>query len=240
VARFLRRTLAEFKGVVSRDVTSDRIDLKDSPRALREAMGLSTASHLHVVYSLPLPAGNPVYLNRTHPAVAGLASYVLDTTLDELGGGKARRCGAIRTTAVATRTTLLLLRLRFHVHTVRGNVSTAQLAEECRLLAFTGAPSTAERVADEEAERLLEVAPDFNILPEQARDAVRKVVSELASLHPLLETVVKERADGLLHAHIRVRADAQIKSIRYKVEPEMPPDILGIYVCLPVPKGGTQ
>ena len=50
---------------------------------------------------------------RTHPVVAGLAGYLLDTALDCHAQSPAARCGAIRTTAVEMTTTVLLVRHRF-------------------------------------------------------------------------------------------------------------------------------
>jgi hypothetical protein len=39
--------------------------------------------------------------------------------------------------------------------------------------------------------------------------------------------------DELLDAHRRVRTAAATKGVRYRVEPQLPPDVLGIYVYLP-------
>ncbi len=50
-------------------------------------------------FELPVRDGE-LYLSRTHPFVEGLASYVMDTALDPLGEGVARRCGVIRTARV--------------------------------------------------------------------------------------------------------------------------------------------
>ena len=60
-------------------------------------------------FELPV-SDDVIYLNRTHPIVEGLASYVMDAALDPLLAGVARRCGATRTRAVTVRTTLLLAR----------------------------------------------------------------------------------------------------------------------------------
>ena len=40
--------------------------------------------------------------------------------------------------------------------------------------------------------------------------------------------------EELLHAHRRVRTATRLRGLRYKVEPHLPPDVLGIYVYLPV------
>ena len=37
----------------------------------------------------------------------------------------------------------------------------------------------------------------------------------------------------LLQAHQRVRAAAKTRNLRYRVEPQLPPDVLGIFVYLP-------
>ena len=66
-------------------------------------------------------ADGELYLSRTHPLVEGLASYVMDAALDPAGrtgdAGIARRCGVVRTQRVSRRTTLLLVRLRYHIVT---------------------------------------------------------------------------------------------------------------------------
>ena len=66
--------------------------------------------------------------------VEGLASYVLDTALDPTLNGVAHRAGAVRTRAVQTRTTLLLLRLHFHILTQRDGRETADLTYLTRTL----------------------------------------------------------------------------------------------------------
>ena len=73
---------------------------------------------LRARFVLPVPDGVD-YLSRTHPIVEALAGYVADTSLDPLGEPLAARCGSMRTSAVTTRTTLLLVRMRFDVVTTR-------------------------------------------------------------------------------------------------------------------------
>ncbi len=45
--------------------------------------------------------------------------------------------------------------------------------------------------------------------------------------------MAKQRGNELLGAHTRVRQAARLRGIRYRVEPQMPPDLLGIYIYLP-------
>jgi len=173
-----------------------------------------------------------IYLTRTHPLVENLAAYIMDTALDGTEDSVAKRCGAIRTRQVETRTTLLLLRLRYHLITTRGSVEKQLLAEEVLPLAFTGAPDQAIWLDTDSADSLIKVQPDANIHPQQATQFIQRVIDGYDSIRPHLESVALERANVLLESHRRVR-DATKHTGRYQVEPKLPPDILGIYIYLP-------
>jgi hypothetical protein len=174
-----------------------------------------------------------MYLERTHPLVEGLAAYVLDTALDPIHQGVARRAGAIRTQAVNRRTTAVLVRFRFDVITRHGDEERRLLAEECRLVAFAGAPEHAEWLDDTAAQVFLDAEPDANVAPEQARDFVRRVVDAYPLLASHLDRVAAQRADELRESHMRVRAGARITGVQNAVAAQLPPDVLGIYVFLP-------
>ena len=47
------------------------------------------------------------------------------------------------------------------------------------------------------------------------------------------EQVSKERGRELEDAHRRVRQAAQVRGLHYRVEPQQPTDILGVYLYLP-------
>lgn len=210
------------------------LDLTSLPRGLKDRLGLQKESFV-VKFDLPVSA-QQYYFSRTHPFIENLASYVLDTTLDSFETSLAKRCGAIRTNDVERRTTLLLLRLRYHLNTRFKDVDKPLLAEECRVLAYEGAPQKAEWVSRERAIELLATTPQGNIYPEQAAQFIQTVVSNYHMLEPILEKTAKERADALLDAHRRVRTASKAKGIRYDIKPNLPVDVLGIYVLLPVPE----
>ena len=157
-----------------------------------------------------------------------------DTALDPIQRSVARRAGAIRTRAVKRRTTALLIRLRFDIVTHRGDDERRMLAEECRLVAFAGPPEAAEFLDDGAAEALLASEPDDNVPPEQARSFVRRVIDGYPLLAPQLAEVAAERAAQLRDSHLRVREGARLTGVQYIVEPQLPPDVLGVYVFLPV------
>ena len=133
VARFFTQAVKLYGGFVASTGEVTELTLP-SDLALKQAIGVD-GPHTRTRFELPVPDG-VTYLSRTTPAVEGLASYLVDSALDPLLQGKAARCGAIRTTAVTTRTTLLLLRLRHHIVAVRRTGQEPLLAEECITAGF--------------------------------------------------------------------------------------------------------
>ncbi len=207
-----------------------KIDLSEAPRALKDTTGI--AGSITVRFDLPVSDGE-IYLSRTHPFAEGLATFVMDSALDVIDTSVARRCGVIRTRAVAKQTTLLLLRFRYHIITRRAGSETALLAEECALLAFAGAPQRAEWLDAEVAEPLLQVAVAANTNPDQAVHFLRRVLDDFEPLWPHLNDVAQARGERLLDAHRRVRTASRTRGVSYRIEPQTPPDVLGVYVYLP-------
>lgn len=237
---FMRDAVNLYKGAL-RENGNVQIDLSESPRGLRDVLPQTTFS---AVYEGPAQGGD-VELTRTHPIVESLANYVMNAALDtEQGDGdqaQARRAGAIRTRAVTTRTTLLLLRLRYHLITRRAGEEKQLLAEDSLTLAFEGAPQSANWLSADAAEALLDAEPAANIAPQQASQFVRRVVDDINSIMPELEERARQRGEELLAAHKRVRDAAYRRNEQrptHRVDTQLPPDVLGIYVFLPAPRGG--
>jgi superfamily II DNA or RNA helicase len=228
VAEFLSDAVRIHGGTVS-GTEKLTVNLTETPRGLRESVG---TTQFVGRFALPIKDGE-TYLTRNHPIIEAMASYVMDSALDPVEDSKARRCGVIRTSAVSRRTTVLLVRFRFHLITRTDTSETPLMAEDCRLVAFTGAPDAAEWLDEATADALLTAQPDENIDPEQASDFVGRVVDGFDAIAPYLATLAQKRAETLLAAHRRVRTASKTRGVRYSVEPQLPPDVLGIYVYLP-------
>lgn len=235
VEAFVRDAVIANRGVAVEEGPAGRLalnlDLSGSPRALRDAMGLVKPTLL-ARFERPVADGE-VHLTRTHPVVDGLATYILDTALDEEVPGVARRSGVIRTAAVARRTTLLIVRARYHLHVKRAGVETPLLAEDLLLLGFEGAPESATWLDSVQAAALLDFAPSGNVPPEQARHFVRTVVDGYGVLVPHVTAAVEDRGHEILEAHKRVRTAAKLTGVSHRVEAQLPADVLGLYVFLP-------
>ncbi|GAB4431021.1 MAG: helicase-related protein [Anaerolineae bacterium] len=230
VERFVREVVTSHGGFVASRPEGVSVTLPHNPALIESCGGRESFT---ARFTLPV-ADNVLYLSRTHPLVEGLAAHTMDTALDPLLAGVARRCGVIRTRAVTKRTVLLLLRFRYHLITRQEQRETPLLAEACEVTAFRGRAPDIEWLPETEAEALLQAEPAANILPEQATTQLERVLAELTGLQPALNNIAAERGEALLEAHRRVRSAARQSGGRASVQPQLPPDLLGVYVLLPV------
>ncbi|MEI7733380.1 MAG: hypothetical protein WCO56_27665 [Verrucomicrobiota bacterium] len=156
------------------------------------------------------------------------------SALDPLLGGLARRAGVVRSQSVSTRTVLLLLRLRFHIVTTTREGERHLLAEDALLTAFTGDPDAPQWLPEADAEKLIAVKPDASVPPDIAIHQLVSVTDHLPTMIPVLDAFASKRGQALLAAHRRVRSAAGAKG-SYRID-HSPPDVLGIYIFLPVAK----
>ena len=230
VERFMRDVVQAHGGFVAGSAEGVTFTLPPNKALIESCRGLTEFT---ARFTLPVP-DNVLYLSRTHPLVEGLATYTMDTALDPLLAGAAKRCGVIRTRAINKRTVLLLLRFRYHIIKQRGQTETPLLAEACDVVAYRGRAQEPAWLAAEETEQLLAAQPAANILPQPAADQVAHVLGEVEELQSVLNEMTETRGQELLQAHRRVRAASRQRGVRYEIQAQTPPDILGLYVLLPV------
>ncbi|MBW1731834.1 MAG: DEAD/DEAH box helicase [Deltaproteobacteria bacterium] len=188
-----------------------------------------------VTFSTPAPE-NVTYLGRNHPFVSSLAQYLLEEAMTKGKEARAARCGVIRTFKVERRTVLLLLRVRF---TVEEPGKTPLMAEEILVRGFTGfPPDRINWIPEEQALALLKTAKaDAQITPQERREVIEEVLGWWGNLDADLNSIVKEQAKRLEDAHRRVRSAVRLPRRGMAVKPHLPPDLIGILVLMPVPKG---
>ena len=203
----------------------------ETPRSLRQSLGRDGAFTGR--FDLPVKP-KELYLARTSPVVEGLATWVLDTALDEDGYDAepiARRCGVVRTDAVSARTTLLLVRNRYHLALAKKK-DRPLLAEEVLPLAFTGTPEAPAMLDDEAVALLMKAKPTGNLTDSLVRQQLDRLFEQLDAVHPLLDSTAADRSTALLDAHTRVRNASRVTG-QVTVQPVLPVDILGCFVYLP-------
>jgi superfamily II DNA or RNA helicase len=210
------------------------------PLAVQDGLPAGRRRPLPFHDDLPVPP-HEAHLDRTDPHVGALARYVLESALDETVPPElrpARRAGVMRTSAVAKRTTLLLVRFRLHLTLPRAAAHDAEprrvVAEEARILAFRGAPTAADWLTDDEVAPLIEAAPTGNVAPDQAEMQLERIIDGLGAVSGHLDAAADEMAARLRASHVRVREAAGQRARRQiTVTAQKPADILGVYVYLP-------
>ena len=220
-----------------------RAPLAGLPEDLRERL---LAEGLHgtvgLSFTVPPPAGTR-FVHRSHPLVSTLADGLLERSLVEAGleadpnGTSAAtlgRTGCWVSPAVATLTTVLLLRMRHQLSSADARSGQTLLVEEAAAVALRSADGGArwEITAGSEPLGWL-TAPPTEALDDATRH--RQVITALAqwpAWQPTLEAYARERADALLADHRRVRAASQARG-RYEVKPLLPVDVIGVFVLLP-------
>ena len=230
---FVKQTFSRYRAEIKEQKNSYQIDLSSVPALVKETCGY-LQDKITVSFDLPVQE-KEIFLSRTHPIVEGLADLVMSTALDsENTHSIANRCGVIRTASVQRRTTLLLIRYRFHLTQVFKEKTHRSLVEDSQVVAFTGTPENPEWLSDAEAKALLNAMPSDNVLPQQAQAQIERVIDNFQSLSPVLNSFAQKRSTELLASHLRVRDAVLLKrSQKPDIKPELPPDVLGIYVYLP-------
>ncbi|WP_420619092.1 helicase-related protein [Candidatus Poriferisocius sp.] len=252
VERFMTAALRSYGAAITEDaVDSGRtfeVDLAEVPDAAKDALALRgiNSSLLVLGFGQAAPKGG-VVLSRTHPAVGGLASHVLDQALDSAGqtGGDgprvAARCGVMRTGAVSIITTLLLCRVRMSIAASARGGEHHMLAEEAMLLAFAGAPQRPDWLLPEQVQPLLDAEPVGNVMPEVAVERIMAIIDAEPYWRPRVAAEAEARAAALAEAHARVRdSDRRQGAVvrgpgpgRVAVDAQTPTDVLAVYHFLP-------
>jgi superfamily II DNA or RNA helicase len=225
-----------------RDGTGDfTAQVGGTPAGLRDALAATLGGRLveedrEIPFrGTPAIARGEVALVRTDPAIGAIAAYVLDSALDSNAPGPrpARRCGVVTTDAVSTRTTLLLVRYRFHLTLPSRTGERQVVAEDARLLAYEGVPARARWLDAGAAGALLAARATANTHEQLARNHITRALDGLPDLAAHLTEYGTSLAAELDASHRRVRraSDEIVRGLR--VVPQEPADVLGVYVYLP-------
>ncbi|MFD7053277.1 helicase-related protein [Streptomyces mirabilis] len=246
IATFVRDSLNALGGVLRETGPDFTAEVGGTPAGLRDTLAPVVGAEV-IEKDRPIPfrvdpavARGEAALVRTDPVVGALAGHVLNAALDTQADGvrPARRCGVITTDAVTTRTTLLLVRYRFHLTLPSRSGEKQLVAEDARVLAFRGSPKNAEWLTQEEAVALLDATATANTAPEFGERTMTRILDQLPEVTDYLESYGDELAASLNESHRRVRkaADEIVRGLR--VTAQKPADILGAYVYLPAAVSG--
>lgn len=239
VYRFVRLAAERLEAALEENGDYSRFPTAHLPKPLQErldAIGFKPSSK--IAFSQPTPP-RADYIHRAHPLVAALADYIAEQTLESDSSTIGARGSAIFTLGVTRRTVLYLLRLRSQIVIERRRADGSYqshrslLAEECLAIAHEGAESP-DVITEEKALALLSLEPGRNMPDGQKSLYIRQALAALPATEHTLARIAREQAERLLADHRRVREASDAKGLRYRVEPALPADKIGVYVLLPM------
>ena len=206
--------------------------LKHLPREVRERLqssGLLQLQKIDFTYPVSIPGAE--FIHRTHPLVSHLADFVAEQAMSKEHNDLVARAGTIFTKDVSTKTIVILLRLRNRLVIKRAKQSREMLAEEALALAIEG--SATPRLLDKkEALALMQVKVSKNMEPERRTRELENILNQLPDFQKIFAELADQRSKELLADHRRVRDAADARG-EYRVYPQLPVDVMGVYVLVP-------
>lgn len=232
VAECVEHALKALSATVSSNGVGITSTLNQLPQPLQDAMPPGRNNPMLFANDLPVRRGDAV-LSRTDGSVEAIAQYVLESALDDGIDSTlrpARRCAVVRTSDVSTRTTLLVVRYRFHLELPSRSGKRELVAEDVATRAFEGSAAAAKWI---DGAPLLEAKPSGNVPGPQAQQFISRAIDGLDGLRQHLDEHGEQLANELVASHRRVRQSSGDIVRGLKVTPEKGADVLGVFVFIP-------
>lgn len=208
-----------------------RSPLTHLPREVKERLEVSGLLNLKKLdFSYPTVRGAE-FIHRTHPLVGHLADFIAEQAMSGEDTDLVARAGAIYTHAVNSKTTVYLLRLRSRLTIRRARQSREMLAEEALALAVEG-NSSPRILPKAEALQLMQASVSKNMPPDRRNRELETALEGLGKLQGAFATLAESRSQELLADHRRIREAADARG-EYQVKPQLPVDVMGVYVLVP-------
>lgn len=205
------------------------------PLTLKERLDTAGLMHLRAMDFTYPTRGRAEFIHRTHPLVSHLADYLSELAMAGEETQIVARAGAIFTREVETRTTIYLLRLRSRltIRRTQNDMTRAQemLAEEALAIMVNrqGEPELLEKA---DMLKLMQLPVSKNMANEARTRELSRAVDALQHLTPRFDAIAHQRAEAVLADHRRTREAADARG-SYSVQPQLPVDVMGIYVLVP-------
>ena len=214
------------------EVVTEEAALQGIPEAVRQALPAGRRGRWGVTFTSPTPQAAE-YLGRNHRFVVALARFLFEQAFSGEKSALTARCGAIRTRAVNRLTALFLLRPRYRLQLPERVL----LAEEVLVVGWEAL--TERWLNPAQALELLTAEPVGNIPLSEKQELVQSVLEEVRRMLDAgdashgLRHLLEQRAKELKEAHRRVRQSVGQPVRGLGVEPQWPPDLLGVLILQP-------
>ena len=203
------------------------------PRAIRQLLPTQSSDKWRISFDSPTPEACE-YLGRNHRFVSGLARFLMEESMTKGSDATVSRCGVIRTNTVDRLTVLLSLRVRYLLSQPE---KTPLLCEEVVVSGIqpNGKKERFDLLADDDALRLLGNAmPDANVPMSEKQELVAAMLERWPLWQPDIEDHLRERSAELEKSYKRIRRAVSLRVRELSLDPQLPPDLLGLLILQPV------
>jgi superfamily II DNA or RNA helicase len=232
VEDFVKMAVIHLGGSVLFDGTGFQLTLTNLPEHLK--MHFPPGKNPKVSFQSPTPPGYR-YIGRNHQFVEQLCQLLMSLAFEPRTGFKrVARASVIQTEKVDRKTTLIQFRVRNVIKEV--NSKQEVISEEMYLWGYSGSGEDSKILSYQEAKTLLLEATSKINLPFSLQQEIFEKEQEIFH-HKQQEffKMAEERARHLVEMHGKFKE--LIGGKRYEaVYPVLPPDLMGVYILIPVPK----
>lgn len=211
-----------------------RAPLEHLPQQLKERLETAGLLSLKKIdFNYPT-VNHAEFIHRTHPLVSHLADYLAEKAMSGEDTRLIARAGAIRTKAVKVKTSIYLLRLRSRLTIKRTGVATEGhdlLAEEALAVAFDSSRQLTV-LNKENTLALMAATVSAELSPEARQRELEQEINALPEKQQTFTNLAQQRAQEVLEDHRRTREASDARGT-YSVEPQLPVDVMGVYVLVP-------
>ncbi|MEW8056773.1 MAG: helicase-related protein [Candidatus Thiodiazotropha sp.] len=208
-----------------------RAPLSHLPREVKERLEISGLINLKKLdFSYPTVRGAE-FIHRTHPLVGHLADFIAEKAMSGEDTDLVARAGTIYTQGVSSKTVIYLLRLRSRLTIRRARHSRELLAEEALALAIEG-NSSPRILPKAEALQLMQASVSKNMPMDRRNRELQSAIDGIEKLPDIFASLAESRSRELLADHRRIREAADARG-EYQVKPQLPLDVMGVYVLVP-------
>jgi hypothetical protein len=208
------------------------IDAFNLPEHLKRT--LPNLNVIPISFESPTPPGK-IYIGRNHKLVEQLGQLIMALAFEpKPGWRKVARASVIQTEIVDKRTVIVQFRVRNVIREV--GRSKEIIAEEMYLWGFQGTDENRTILNYNSCKTLLlNAVSSRNIAHERQIQLFSEITEKFGMLHDEVQKLTEERAEHLVEAHGRFK-DLVDGRKHEAVYPVLPPDVMGVYILLPVPK----
>lgn len=203
---------------------------KNMDKYLFEPLGLK--DKYLISFASPTPEGYR-YIGRNHRFVEQLCHKIVSLAFEGKQSHHVARASVFQTENVTTKTTLVQFRVRNVIKEVgRDNEI---VTEEMYLWGYEHSDDKVIPLPYEKTKELLLNSIPKDISEERQHDEFAKELKQFTLMSKEFHEVALERANHLVESHGKFGKYLGAK--RYEaVTPVLPPDVMGVYVLIPVPK----